>query len=250
MTEPAIEYRNVVKKYGDEYAVKNFNLSIEHGEFITIVGSSGGGKTTVLKMVNSLVVPTSGDIFMYGKNIKDENLIKLRRKIGYAIQGNVLFPHLDVSHNIGFVPRLSRHDNDKVKESILKALDLVGLDRSLLKKYPHELSGGQQQRVGIARSLVSRPYILLMDEPFGAVDEITRSSLQEEISGIHQKTDMTVLFVTHDMHEAFRLGTRVLVMNKGEAQQFDTPENISEHPANDYVKLLLASVSNGSSILS
>ncbi|WP_068268777.1 ATP-binding cassette domain-containing protein [Caviibacter abscessus] len=235
----AIEYKNVCMSYGDKKIIDNFNLEIEKGEFVTIIGASGCGKTTILKMVNKLIVPTSGNIIACGECTNSMDIIELRRKIGYAIQGSVLFPHMTVEKNIAYVPNLINKDKKKTEQAIKKWLKIVGLDESLRKSYPNELSGGQQQRVGIARSLAGEPEILLMDEPFGAVDEITRSTLQDEIIRIHKETGITILFVTHDINEALRLGTKVLVMNAGKIEQYASPDEIKNNPATDYVKALL-----------
>ena len=237
---PIIEFKNIKKAYGDTIILEEFNLEIEKGEFITMIGSSGSGKTTILKMINGLIVPTEGSIFVEGKDISKEDQIELRRNIGYSIQGNVLFPHLNVAENISYVPNpLNKKDKARTKKAVDKWMDIVGLSQDLKTHYPRELSGGQQQRVGIARSLAASPEILLMDEPFGAVDEITRRTLQKEIKDIHRQTGITILFITHDITEALMLGSRVLILNEGTIQQFDTPDNILDHPANDFVKDLL-----------
>ena len=176
----AVEFRHLRKVYGDTVVIPDFSLSIEKGEFVTIIGSSGCGKTTVLKMINGLYEPSGGDVFVNGKNIRDLDLIALRRSIGYSIQGSVLFPHMTVEQNIAYVPNLwNRRDREKTRRAVDKWMDLVGLDAGLKERYPAELSGGQQQRVGIARALAASPEILLMDEPFGAVDAITRGQLQK-----------------------------------------------------------------------
>ena len=235
--EPIIEFKDIKKDYDKNVVIPNLNLSINKGEFITIIGSSGSGKTTVLKMMNGLIEPTSGMIQIHGKDIKKQNLIQLRRKMGYVIQGSMLFPHLTVKQNIAYVPQLEKKKVDH--QLIEEWLQKVQLDPSLKDKYPSELSGGQQQRVAIARGLIHQPDILLMDEPFGAVDEITRRQLQDEILKIYQQTTTTILFVTHDIQEALKLGTRVLIMDQGIIQQFDTPEHIVKAPANDYVKRLV-----------
>ncbi len=235
--EPIIEFKDITKDYDKNVVIPNLNLSINKGEFITIIGTSGSGKTTVLKMMNGLIEPTSGMIQIHGKDIKKQNLIQLRRKMGYVIQGSMLFPHLTVKQNIAYVPQLEKKKVDH--QLIEEWLQKVQLDPSLKDKYPSELSGGQQQRVAIARGLIHQPDILLMDEPFGAVDEITRRQLQDEILKIYQQTKTTILFVTHDIQEALKLGTRVLIMDQGIIQQFDTPEHIVKDPANDYVKRLV-----------
>lgn len=235
--ESIIEFKNIKKVYDENVVIQNLNLSINKGEFITIIGTSGSGKTTVLKMTNGLIEPTSGMIQIHGKDLKQQNLIQLRRKMGYVIQGSMLFPHLTVKQNMAYVPQLEKKKVDH--QLIDEWLQKLQLDPSLKDKYPSELSGGQQQRVAIARGLIHQPDILLMDEPFGAVDEITRRQLQDEILKIYQQTKTTILFVTHDIQEALKLGTRVLIMDQGSIQQFDTPEHILKNPANEYVKRLV-----------
>ena len=235
-----IEYKNVRMAYGEKVVVENFNLSIEKGEFVTIIGSSGCGKTTILKMVNGLVRPVDGNVLVEGRDTRETDLTMLRRNIGYAIQGSVLFPHMTVEKNIAYVPNLlNKRDKKRTEQAVEKWMNIVGLEDSLRGRFPSELSGGQQQRVGIARALAASPDILLMDEPFGAVDEITKGSLQEEISRIHRETGITVLFVTHDIGEALKLGTKVLVMDGGSIQQFAPPREILHAPATDYVRKLV-----------
>lgn len=236
----AVEYRNVKMAYGEREIIPDLSLAIDRGEFITIIGSSGCGKTTILKMANGLVMPTGGDVLVNGQSVKDADLVALRRTIGYAIQGSALFPHLTVEKNIAYVPELmNRHNRKGTRRAVEKWLKICGLDRDLLKRYPRELSGGQQQRVGIARALAASPQILLMDEPFSAVDEITRASLQKEIRRIHAETGITVMFVTHDINEALLLGDRLLVLDSGKLQQFASPAEILKNPANSFVKRLV-----------
>ena len=212
----AIEYRDVVKRYGDKTVIPGFSLAIEKGEFVTIIGRSGGGKTTLLKMANGLVLPDSGDVLVDGRTVAGQDLIELRRNMGYTIQGNVLFPHMTVRENIAYVPNLlNGADKKRTMHAVEKWLAMVGLSADLLERYPDELSGGQQQRVGIARSLAASPEILLMDEPFGSVDEMTRKDLQQEIKRIHAETGITILFVTHDNAEAELLGTKILTIEAG-----------------------------------
>ncbi len=236
----AIKFKDVKKAYGDKIVLEGFHLSIAKGEFVTIIGSSGCGKTTVLKMINGLITPTGGDIFVEGKNIRSLNMIQLRRNIGYAIQGSVLFPHMTVEQNISYVPNLlNKKDKARTKSAVSKWMGIVGLDEEMKDRYPSELSGGQQQRVGIARALAASPDILLMDEPFGAVDEITRGQLQIELRQIYEKTGITVLFVTHDISEALKLGTKVLVMDQGVIQQYAEPDELLRNPGTDFVKQLV-----------
>ena len=236
-----IEFKGIGKHYQDsDFSIDNFNLNVEKGDFVTLVGSSGCGKTTILKMINGLITPDEGSVIVNGEDVSKSDCVKLRRKIGYAIQGTMLFPHLNVWENIAYVPNLIHEKgSQKTDEAIEKWLDIVGLDHSILTRYPHELSGGQQQRVGIARALAASPDILLMDEPFSAVDEITRTQLQKEMKEIHEKTKITVMFVTHDIGEALYLANKVLVMQNGCIHQFDTPNGVLNHPATPFVEKLL-----------
>lgn len=236
----AIAFQHVKKAYGEKTVLRDFCLSIKKGEFVTIIGSSGCGKTTALKMVNGLLTPDQGEILVNGEDIRGKDQTQLRRNIGYAIQGSVLFPHMTVDQNIAYVPNLiNRKNREKTREAVRKWMEIVGLDEELKDRYPSELSGGQQQRVGIARSLAASPEILLMDEPFGAVDEITRGQLQSELRRIYEQTGITVLFVTHDISEALKLGTKVLVMDGGEIQQYASPDELLRHPATDFVRRLV-----------
>ena len=234
-----IEYKNIGKSYQGKWVVRNFNLTINEGDFLCIVGTSGSGKTTLLKMINGLIVPDEGDITINGIRVIDQDIISLRRKIGYAIQGDGLFPHMTVADNIGYVPKLDSVPKEEVDSIVNRMLSLVGLPLDSKGKYPKELSGGQQQRVGIARAYANSPKILLMDEPFGAVDSITRYQLQEDLKQIHKQTDCTIVFITHDMHEAFKLGTHILVMHEGKIQQYGTTEEVKNYPSNEYVKQLI-----------
>ncbi|WP_195267048.1 ABC transporter ATP-binding protein [Eubacterium sp. 1001713B170207_170306_E7] len=241
MNDPIIRFKNVTKAYDDEAILEWFSLDIGKGEFLTIIGSSGCGKTTLLKMINGLLIPDTGTVCVQGQDISKTDLIALRRNIGYAIQGVGLFPHMTVRKNIAYVPNLlNKQNRQKTEAAVARLVKIVGLDESLLDRYPSELSGGQQQRVGIARSLAAAPEILLMDEPFGAVDEITRRMLQDEILRIHRELGVTIVFITHDIREALKLGTRVAVMDHGGLVQIDTPENIRSHPATDFVKELVS----------
>lgn len=235
-----VEFRNIRKSYGEKTVIDGLSLQIEQGEFVTIIGSSGCGKTTLLKMVNGLIAPDGGEVWVMGKNIAHEDQVMLRRNIGYAIQGSVLFPHMTVEQNISYVPNLlNRRDKKRTEHAVDKWMGIVGLDADIRGRYPSELSGGQQQRVGIARALAASPELLLMDEPFGAVDEITRGTLQNELKRIYEQTGITVLFVTHDIGEALKLGTKVLVMDSGRVEQFAAPEELLAHPATDFVRRLV-----------
>lgn len=235
-----IEFQHVNFAYGDTLVIQDFSLTVEQGECLAIIGSSGCGKTTILRMVNGLLLPTGGAVLVQGQNTKESNLTQLRRKIGYSIQGSVLFPHMTVEKNIAYVPTLSSRPNKKlIRQDVSKWLKIVGLDESFRRRYPSELSGGQQQRVGLARALASNPEILLMDESFSAVDEITRRQLQQEFIRIRQQTGITVMLVTHDINEALLLGTRVLVMDGGKIHQLATPEEVKNHPATDFVRRLV-----------
>ena len=234
-----IEYKNVSKSYGNQDIIKQLDLKIEDGAFLTIVGTSGSGKTTLLKMINGLVKPSQGEILINGQDVQETDLIELRRNIGYSIQGNGLFPHLTVAENIAFVLNLQKKNQIEIERIIDEKLTMVGLDTQLKKRYPAALSGGQAQRVGIARALAATPNILLMDEPFGAVDAITRYQLQHELKLLHEDTGITVVFITHDIAEALKLGTQILVLDKGQIQQYGTPEKIKQEPANEFVRKLL-----------
>lgn len=236
----AVAFEHVSKRFGDANAVDDVNLAIAEGMFVTIIGSSGCGKTTLLKMVNALVMPDEGEVLVHGRATSNADPIGLRRNIGYAIQGSVLFPHLTVEQNIAYVPTLlNSGDEDRTEAAVKKWMDIIGLPRDIMDRYPAELSGGQAQRVGIARALAASPDILLADEPFSAVDAITRASLQDEIKRIHEQTGITVLFVTHDIDEALDLGDKVLVMEAGRAVQFAEPCDILRNPATEFVDRLV-----------
>ena len=238
--DTAIEFKHVKKVYGEKVIIDDFNLKITPGEFLTVVGSSGCGKTTILKMINGLIIPDEGQVLVHDQCTPAVDLIELRRGIGYAIQGSVLFPHMTVAQNIAYVPNLlNKNDKKRTYEALSKWMKIVGLDEELIHRYPSELSGGQQQRVGIARALAASPDILLMDEPFGAVDEITRSTLQDEILRIHHQENITIIFVTHDINEALKLGSRVMVMDQGKVVQLASPREILEHPKTEFVRKLV-----------
>ncbi len=214
--EPVIHFKGTSKTYTNGSRVlNNINLAIHEGEFVTLLGSSGGGKTTLLKMINGLVEPTDGSVYILGKKLKDWNIIELRRSIGYVVQQVSLFPHMSVEKNIAYTMSIQGQPLAKSLKRVWELAEVLRLDMSLLKRYPHELSGGQQQRVAVARALASDQSILLMDEPFSAVDEIVRHSLRQEIKEVQQDLGKTVVFVTHDIEEAFFLGSKIVLLNNG-----------------------------------
>ncbi|MFI3115281.1 MAG: ABC transporter ATP-binding protein [Clostridia bacterium] len=234
-----IKLNNVSVKYGENYALKECNLTIEKGEFVAIIGQSGCGKTTLLRLLNGLTNQTDGEVFVNGQDLSNTDLIELRRNIGYVIQEIALFPHMNVEKNISYVPNLlPKRDKKAIKENAKKYLQLVELDEDMLERFPAELSGGQRQRVGIARGLMSNPQLLLMDEAFSAVDEITRKSLQEMMLKLYKELGLTVILVTHDIKEALSMATRVLVMKAGQIEQDGTPNEILENPKTQFVEEL------------
>lgn len=235
-----IRLEHVTKSFGRYKALDDVSVVVEEGEFLTVIGRSGCGKTTMLRMINGLQKPDSGKVYAAGEDVGEADLISLRRKIGYVIQNKGLFPHMTVEKNITYVPVISGQKDKKQNRKLAEELiGLVGLEREMLDRYPEELSGGQQQRVGIARALASRPKLLLMDEPFGALDEITKRAMQNELLSLQKKLGMTVVFITHDIREAMKLGDRVLVMEQGKIAQCDTPENVKKNPADEFVKELI-----------
>ncbi|HEK4700017.1 TPA: ABC transporter ATP-binding protein [Clostridioides difficile] len=233
-----IEIRNVTKKIGNNVILDDISLVVETGTLVVLIGSSGCGKTTTLKLINKLIKPTSGEIYINGKPISQENEIELRRKIGYVIQNTGLFPHLTIKENIELIPRLKKEKSvEKIEKRTLQLLEMVGLDSDeFLNKYPSELSGGQQQRIGVARAIATDAEIILMDEPFSALDPITRTSLQEQLFSLQDELKKTIIFVTHDMDEALKIADKICIMKDGRIAQYDTPENILRKPANDFVK--------------
>jgi osmoprotectant transport system ATP-binding protein len=233
-----IVFDGVTKRYAgrDAAAIQELSFDIPAGDFCVLVGPSGGGKTTALKMVNRLIPFDSGDIRIDGRSVRDLAPVELRRGIGYVIQQVGLFPHMTVGDNIATVPRLLGWDKRRVRTRCIDLLDLVGLEASDYDRYPAELSGGQRQRVGLARALAADPPLLLMDEPFGAVDPITRFRLQTELRRLHREVAKTVIFVTHDIDEAISMGTRIAMLREGGVlAQYDTPDAILAHPADEFV---------------
>ncbi|WP_317229151.1 ATP-binding cassette domain-containing protein [Clavibacter sp. MX14-G9D] len=233
-----IEFHHVRKQYPDgTLAIEDFSLVVPSQTTTVLVGSSGCGKTTLMRMINRMVDPSSGRIEIDGTDIATQDAVKLRRSIGYVMQNSGLLPHRKVVDNIATVPRLTGVDKRKAREDALALMDTVGLDRSMADRYPSQLSGGQQQRVGVARGLAVDPNILLMDEPFGAVDPLVRDDLQQELIRLRTQLDKTVVFVTHDIDEAFLLGDQVVILEKGgRIAQQGTPQEILSNPANDFVR--------------
>ncbi|MCP6681795.1 choline ABC transporter ATP-binding protein OpuBA [Bacillus nakamurai] len=228
---------NVSKTYkGGKKAVNNVNLKIAKGEFICFIGPSGCGKTTTMKMINRLIEPSAGKIFIDGENIMEQDPVELRRKIGYVIQQIGLFPHMTIQQNISLVPKLLKWPEQQRKERARELLKLVDMGPEYLDRYPHELSGGQQQRIGVLRALAAEPPLILMDEPFGALDPITRDSLQEEFKKLQKTLHKTIVFVTHDMDEAIKLADRIVILKAGEIVQVGTPDEILRFPANEFVE--------------
>lgn len=228
---------NVSKTYkGGKKAVNNVNLKIAKGEFICFIGPSGCGKTTTMKMINRLIEPSAGKIFIDGENIMDQDPVELRRKIGYVIQQIGLFPHMTIQQNISLVPKLLKWPEQQRKERARELLKLVDMGPEYLDRYPHELSGGQQQRIGVLRALAAEPPLILMDEPFGALDPITRDSLQEEFKKLQKTLHKTIVFVTHDMDEAIKLADRIVILKAGEIVQVGTPDDILRNPADEFVE--------------
>ncbi|MFO8070212.1 MAG: betaine/proline/choline family ABC transporter ATP-binding protein [Alkalibacterium sp.] len=235
-----IEFKNVSKVYGDgTKAVDDISFKINKGEFVVLIGTSGSGKTTTMRMINRMIESTSGEIIIDDKNIKDENAVNLRRRIGYVIQQTGLMPHMTVYENIVMVPKLLKWDKEKMRKSAESLLKKVDMSTEFLDRYPQELSGGQQQRIGVIRALAADQDIILMDEPFGALDPITREALQELVKNLQEEMGRTVVFVTHDMDEALKLADRIAIMSEGKIVQYDTPDNILANPANAFVESFL-----------
>ena len=237
-----IELINIKKSFDDDsiVAVSNVSLNVKKGEFLGLIGESGSGKTTTLKMINRLEEPSSGEIKVNGRNIQESNEEELRRNIGYVFQGIGLFPHYTVMENVAAVPKLLNWEEDRILSRCKETLKMVGLPiESYGSRYPSQLSGGQQQRVGVARALAAEPDVILMDEPFGALDPITRADLQEEVRNIHQHLDLTIIMVTHDMTEALLMADRIAVMKNGEILQVGTPNELLNCPGHEYVRKIV-----------
>lgn len=237
---PMVEFKNVSKIYpGGKVAVENINLRIERGEFVCFIGTSGGGKTTTLRMINGMLIPTGGDITVDGKNIHDIDPIELRRSIGYVIQNIGLMPHMTIRDNITLVPKLLKWPKEKRDARAKELIKMVELPEEFLDRYPSELSGGQQQRIGVIRALAADQQIILMDEPFGALDPLTREALQRLVKRLQQQMGRTIIMVTHDMDEAIRLADRIVIMDQGHIIQNASPDDVLTHPANEFVANLI-----------
>lgn len=235
--QPMVQFEHVSKTYsGGTHAVRDVNLTVARGEFICLIGPSGSGKTTTMKMVNRLIEPSEGTIYVDGQDVMKQDVVELRRGIGYVIQQTGLFPHMTIAENIGLVPALKGWPKEKREQRALELLDMVGLDPDVYAhRYPQELSGGQQQRVGVLRALAAESDLILMDEPFGALDPITREVIQDELKRLQQRLQKTVLFVTHDMDEALKLADRIVLMKDGRIVQVGTPDELLRNPANEFV---------------
>ncbi|MDU4889459.1 MAG: ABC transporter ATP-binding protein [Clostridium sp.] len=231
-----IKFENITKKFKDTSVIKNLSFEIEEGKLVAFIGASGCGKTTTLKMINRLIKPTTGHIYIDGEDIATKDVIELRRNMGYVIQQTGLFPHMTIKENIELIPKVQKQDSEKIKARTLELMDMVGLNpEDYLDRYPTELSGGQQQRVGVARAFATDPKIILMDEPFSALDPITRTGLQDELLNLQSKLKKTIVFVTHDMSEAIKIADMICIMDGGNIVQYDTPENILKYPINSFV---------------
>lgn len=237
MSEAAVEFKQVSKDYGAGFVLENFNLTVPKEQIVTIIGPSGCGKTTILKMINRLIEPEGGQILLEGSNIGTFDPVELRRNIGYVIQQIGLFPHMTIEENISVVPRLKGEPRRQLKARTEELLALIGLKpEAYRKRYPHELSGGQQQRIGVARALAANPSIVLMDEPFSALDPISRIQLQKELIKLNEQVKKTIVFVTHDIDEALKIADQIVLLKDGRVVQAGTPEELLNNPADDFVR--------------
>lgn len=235
-----IEFKGVTKKYGEDAAVSDFSLTAPSGKLTVLMGLSGSGKTTLLRMVNKLVQPTSGSVLIDGNDIADLDSVTLRRSIGYVMQEVGLLPHKNVLENVTLIANIAGQTKDEALKNARELLDLVGIDESFQDRFPDQLSGGQQQRVGVARALAIKPNILLMDEPFGAVDPIVREELQDELIRIQKRLSLTIILVTHDRYEAIKLANQLVILSEGaKIEQAGPPKELTEKPANKFVQKLL-----------
>lgn len=238
-----IEMKNVNKIYADGFhALKNINLTFENGEITVLIGPSGCGKSTTMKLINRLILPSNGQVLINGEDISGMDPVKLRRNIGYVIQSIGLFPHMTIGRNVGVVPHLKKWDKERIERKVEELMEMVGLNPDQYKdRYPSELSGGQQQRIGVIRAMAADPDIILMDEPFSALDPISREQLQDDVVRLQQELHKTIVFVTHDMDEALKIADRIVIMQAGAVVQSDKPERILRHPANDFVRSFIGS---------
>lgn len=231
-----IRFENITKSYKDKMVLKNISLEVERGKLVAFIGASGCGKTTMLKLINRLIKPTKGKIYINGEDIDTKDLIQLRRNMGYVIQQTGLFPHLTIKENIEVIPKVEKKEKAEIEKKTYELMEMVGLNpEEYLHRYPTELSGGQQQRVGVARAFATDPDIILMDEPFSALDPITRLGLQDELVNLQSNYKKTIVFITHDMDEAIKIADMICIMKDGVIIQYDTPENILKNPANEFV---------------
>ncbi|MFV0313915.1 MAG: ABC transporter ATP-binding protein [Anaerotignum sp.] len=231
-----VRFDKVTKNFKTQNVLKSVSFEIPKGQLVAIIGESGCGKTTLLKMINRLIKPSNGTIYIDNENIQNINEVELRRKIGYVIQQTGLFPHMTIKENIELIPTLQKTNPETIAKNTKNLMEMVGLDSdTFLNRYPTELSGGQQQRVGVARAFATNPDIILMDEPFSALDPITRSDLQDELVQLQLKVKKTIIFVTHDMEEAIKIADKICIMQHGEVLQYDTPENILKNPIDEFV---------------
>ncbi|WP_057895897.1 ABC transporter ATP-binding protein, partial [Liquorilactobacillus oeni] len=238
--EPILILKNVNKVYkGGNTAISNINLTIQKGDFICLIGTSGSGKTTTMRTINRMIEPTNGEIIYKGQNIRKVDPVKLRKKIGYVIQNIGLIPHMNIYENVTIVPKLLKWSEEKKRAKAKELIKLVELPEEFLDRYPSELSGGQQQRIGVIRALAADQDLILMDEPFGALDPITREGLQELVKNLQENLGKTIIFVTHDMDEALKLSTKIVVMDEGKVIQVGSPQELLRNPANDFVKKLI-----------
>ena len=231
-----IEFKSIRKSFGPTEVIKGLDFTVESGDLVSLIGLSGSGKSTTLKMINRIIEPTSGSIYIDGVDTKDIDIIELRRNMGYVIQSIGLFPHMTIRENIRLVPELEHLDEEVIEQRLVDLMDMVGLGHEFLDRYPHELSGGQQQRIGIVRAFMLDPDIILMDEPFSALDPITRADLQEQLMEIQQELQKTIVFVTHDMTEAIKISDKVCILDGGTIVQYDTPEEILKNPKNEFIE--------------
>ncbi len=236
-----IETRELTKRFGDLTAVDGVSFRVETGQTLALIGPSGCGKTTTLKMINRLIAPSSGEVEVDGQNVLEQPLESMRRRMGYVIQDIGLFPHYTVAENIAVVPRLLKWKEERIRDRVSTLLEQLGLPpEQVSNKYPHELSGGQQQRVGIARALAAEPPIVLMDEPFGALDPLTRQQARRDFKEIEELKTKTVIMVTHDIEEAFEMGGLICLLKQGKVQQLGKPEELLLHPANEFVRSFIS----------